>query len=1498
MFITPLKINKGSGGLPFKSIPLDTIPHNTVTPLKELLRLAEIESVCSDETENVYHPNPPNPTTCTETTRQAISSTVLYGGSGYKDIHCDLSCIMAEDKSAVLENGNLFVGTQKKCKVLDKVRMQRQESPAKVFARMKKKLEEEKLCSEGSKAGQGLKNTKTSKEQPGFPHTPRKGQPSVDEQLEKHPELFQREDQELLLTPGKAYYLHDHQTPSKDKPHEVQRTPGRNCGTANWNHPRDCVPTAVPYSLPSPRAPAAVETVNGKQGISQVPTSRDTEENLIFIVPRVPLKKMAFFSAPKIGFTKESPANIFARMKQRVELQKQQQDSDQVSSTVDIRKGDHVLPSPRLSTVPMSGDEGDDEMSQDVEGSSAVTFQSDHTAGTVRGETAANTAGVRQSHYIPRLAEYLSGLDRPVTEQHQNAEANQLLLRPPKIFIPRKQKANVQPQNDQEEGQSGNEEEDVSEKQIRLSRWCLKIINDGVCVDGLRMDMKKCPWHSNVIAERIKHNIVRTITGSIYILVGKIYMDHRSCKSLPRWFLKKFLFGFPEKWKDYIESYVSQPKSPETRVTNRQGPKEQEAKKKTKDLMSEKKKTPRPRETLSKARCSTVDHSILQESFSGSRLENHVQVSRSGRCIKPPLEYWRGERVFVDSDLNVVFNQGGINYLDEATSSNASAARSSSKKINPSKSRTGNDKGRDSSDGDESANSKIPMPLHREKQRNNKINVGKFDSKVCITPVRTISQLKEECLKHNLRFAYTSDSEQRTGELSETLVEAHGTLSGSKGHKSVKKAKQLSSSDGEETVVLQRKVKVHQRPGRSRKREPNGQVRPHSKSDRELGFSASSPANPPRDLVEQPRPSKSNENVRRKNKSNSTVRYSDTDYELRSRSVSQNTRSSKKCRSPQKVPLSSRKQRRNHLLDLDAKVSYSNGRRTLRSQSLSQDRHSNSFVSPEQRRKKRRSRKETTTREHTSKTRSSSRNRRGSKNMNTPQQIIKIKQSQKCLQESEIEISDSAPERNLRSRSASRKREDAQDLDSSDQQNNLKQYQEYVRELESEQCDSSASKNSLSSVDVAIPQNREYWQQNSNTKLKSTPIKQKPGPEPQNHTIKPSSPQDTNTLRFARSPVEVSSDHRSLNSSVESDPDVSDVAPVPVLRLGATPHSSKNSRATQSSRSETGQRILFESESDLNDPGSDLQILRKSRCHSKQKDSRANLKRGQSRTEKTATLSTNQEKQRPAKGKNPEVQKATKATKKRGQDEIDDSAWSQKELEKLHKAVASLSKHKSGFWLDVAMFVGTRSADECQQQYTHDQNTRKQSRQTKKKPDSKKEEPAKTVQITAKVGTLKRKKQMWNFLDQMAKEDHDDVFAASPLQSKRLKLPSLAVNSDGDAFSLSEKNLQTPSSANFPSVKTPQCLHISPGMLGSVHRNNADQYVFQLQKKHKKGKPKSWSNVRKENLKYVLTPSRKHAERQSDGEKESSIVGKLFTDKVQPASDDSTEEDFYFSLED
>lgn len=42
--------------------------------------------------------------------------------------------------------------------------------------------------------------------------------------------------------------------------------------------------------------------------------------------------------------------------------------------------------------------------------------------------------------------------------------------------------------------------------------------------------------------------------------------------------------------------------------------------------------------------------------------------------------------------------------------------------------------------------------------------------------------------------------------------------------------------------------------------------------------------------------------------------------------------------------------------------------------------------------------------------------------------------------------------------------------------------------------------------------------------------------------------------------------------------------------------------------------------------------------------------------------------------------------------------------------------------------------------------------------------------ITARVGTLKRKQQMREFLEQLPKDNHDDVFATTPFQKRKVQV--------------------------------------------------------------------------------------------------------------------------------
>ncbi|XP_040915887.1 mis18-binding protein 1 isoform X2 [Toxotes jaculatrix] len=246
--------------------------------------------------------------------------------------------------------------------------------------------------------------------------------------------------------------------------------------------------------------------------------------------------------------------------------------------------------------------------------------------------------------------------------------------------------------------------------------------------------------------------------------------------------------------------------------------------------------------------------------------------------------------------------------------------------------------------------------------------------------------------------------------------------------------------------------------------------------------------------------------------------------------------------------------------------------------------------------------------------------------------------------------------------------------------------------------------------------------------------------------------------------------------------------------------------------------------------------------------------------------------------------------------EQDEDKWTEAELIKLKEAVSYYPKHVAGYWAKVARMVGTRSAEECHNQHTShgvSQTPAKRAKKPRKEKVEAPKDPDRPV-ISARVGTLKRKQQVRQFLEAMPREDADDVFSSAYMQNKRFEIPSMCPSEDHD-LTVSDLEPLTPMSKVFPEVKTPQCLHITPGMMGSPNRSNDDKYVYQLQKRMKKNQ----FNVCKQAhsaKSFTPTPSVKRTMRRcGNTENDTFVVWEMFPGNDVALSESGEEEDFYFS---
>ncbi|XP_007476621.1 mis18-binding protein 1 isoform X1 [Monodelphis domestica] len=247
-----------------------------------------------------------------------------------------------------------------------------------------------------------------------------------------------------------------------------------------------------------------------------------------------------------------------------------------------------------------------------------------------------------------------------------------------------------------------------------------------------------------------------------------------------------------------------------------------------------------------------------------------------------------------------------------------------------------------------------------------------------------------------------------------------------------------------------------------------------------------------------------------------------------------------------------------------------------------------------------------------------------------------------------------------------------------------------------------------------------------------------------------------------------------------------------------------------------------------------------------------------------------------------------------------DDNWTEKELQKLQGVLSTVPKQKHGYWLNGASFGSSQTAEEYQKKHTEEhQGKGSRKRAIKKMVPSPKvsngtgaeTDSSQPLKITARVGTLKRKQQMRDFLEQLPKDDHDDMFSGSPLHSQRIQLPNFDVSQDDDFLHM-DRDPTTPSSVIYPLAKTPQCQHVSPGMLESVNRKDFDKYVFHMQRESKNHGGIVWGNVKKKLVGTdFTTPVSRRTTHFKKGIK--SDIGKLFTQSTKLNFDEEDQDDYF-----
>ncbi|XP_027761532.1 LOW QUALITY PROTEIN: mis18-binding protein 1 [Empidonax traillii] len=762
-----------------------------------------------------------------------------------------------------------------------------------------------------------------------------------------------------------------------------------------------------------------------------------------------------------------------------------------------------------------------------------------------------------------------------------------IMLSSPSVHIPKKQKVTEKPEDPLDKPHTDQPATKADkEKSICLSSWRIKVMdgNTAISVEGKRQDMRGLLWHSNAVTERVAHNQVRTASGSLYVLQGKLDSATMRREGFPYRFIKRFTFGFSRRWKEYVQEFLEQRRRKEQKQTS--GVDEESDTVEEVDVLETaegSKKKPGTKNSTYEVLPRNDENTYTTPRHSSRGNDSSQVYTRSGRLIRPPMNFWCGQRAFVDQNLNVTMEEGGVDYLSLMLSSEKSHKKTSSisKKNNPK----------------EAMKTTEEMPKSQNKGKS-----------------------KEKGASSKREFKPAGKKKARP-----LLSEEEGSDPATRGTKT--KAQPPARVPSSDTRVPNRHSTRIQ-----------GMAKEKQGADADAGVLS---------MYEQ---------ASRYSLRSARKPFPDKRFTEESSGKDEGEASS------DDTPLLIRRKNKSLLKP---------GPQNCRS-------HPNSERSQDGANK-------------------AGEPRTGKASRNVPVRLSGTESSDR----SELSTGGNTP--------------------------------------------ASGSRDSLLPGEAVRTQSRA---------------------KPPRHWLDSDSEPETST---------------------EQPPAKDGNAKAPGKKTGAGAPSTAKSAAARWREPERAKR------------------------------------------------------QKP-------LELFPRTT----------DSWSEKELQKLYRAVAVLPKHRSGFWQEVAMAVGSRSAHECHGKYLEQQEAKGSKSQAKKaKARQPEQKDKKELVISAKVGTLKRKQQMREFLEHLPKDNHDDVFTTTPFQSRRVKLPTLR-DDDPEDFTLGELSL-TPGSAMFPLAKTPQCEHISPGMLAPINRKDVDRHVLRMQKKAQ-GSRGTWDKVHKKSAGTVLgTPASRRA---------------------------------------